>query len=318
MATNEHGIASTHIHRRASRHHRQITERLSARDDLCLLTIDAAQRKNPDRKRALFEAADIVVLCLPDDAAREAAALTSNTRIIDASTAHRVDRQWVYGLPELAPGQREAIASAGRVSNPGCYPTGFLLAVRPLVDAGLLPATALVRIHATSGYSGGGKSMIERYENHDEPGWRSRPYALGLNHKHVPEMRYFSGLEQAPLFAPSVGHYYKGMLVQVPLFGRELAGEYRPADLVDVLQQRYADEPFVEVREAQDDSMLDLGLLSPTACNGTNRVELMVFGHADQMLLVARLDNLGKGAAGAAVQNLNIMLGCDEQESLAA
>ena len=207
----------------------QIAERLQARDDLHVLCIDEADRKDPGKKRELFEQADVVILCLPDAAAREATALTDQTRFIDASTAHRVDPQWVYGLPELEPGQRQRIAGASRVSNPGCYPTGFLLAVRPLVDANLLPREVLVRTHATSGYSGGGKSMIGKYESNDGPAWRSRPYGLTLAHKHVPEMQHFSGLTDAPLFAPSVGHYYKGMLVHVPLFQKELARRVEPA-----------------------------------------------------------------------------------------
>ena len=256
--------------------------------------------------------ADVVVFCLPDDAARSAVELAPEARFLDASTAHRVATDWVYGLPELAPGQRGRIRDARRVSNPGCYPTGFILAVRPLIEAGILSAGTPLRVNALSGYSGGGKSLIARYRACDSEAMRTRPYGLALGHKHVPEMHRHSLTESAPLFVPEVGHFHQGMLVQVPLFSRELGGAGADA-VCDVLRARYADEPFVHVHEfpvAED--ALDGGFLSATERNGSNDLDLMVFGHDEQVLVVARYDNLGKGASGAAVQNLNLMLGLPE------
>ena len=297
----------------------EIHARLSERPDLQLLEIDPRRRKDPAARRELLNAADAVVLCLPDGAAREAVALveTPGVRILDASTAHRTDPAWVYGLPELAPGQRAAIAGAERVANPGCYPTGFLLLVRPLVDAGLLRADAPFTVHALSGYSGGGRPLVDRYEAGPMPAPRS--YGLGLEHKHLPEMRHFAGLATAPLFTPMVGPFARGMLVQVPLTATHCCGPTTPDELVEALARRYADEPCVRVHEAgAEAALVDGGFLDPEACNGTNTVDLMVFGHGNAQLLVARLDNLGKGAGGAAVQNLNLMLGCDEFAGLDA
>jgi N-acetyl-gamma-glutamyl-phosphate reductase len=298
----------------------QIAERLRARADLQLLRIDPAARKDADARRRLLEAADIAILCLPDDAAIEAVALAGGRcRILDASTAHRTHPDWVYGLPELQPGQRERIAAATRVANPGCYPQGFILLVRPLIEAGILPADKPLSVHALSGYSGGGRTMIETYRGFDEATRErnnTRPYALGLRHKHVPEMRVYSHTGPAPLFAPSVGHFEQGMLVQIPLFTAELTGRPTPDEIQQLLARRYAGEPFVTVFPVGAEAALEGGFLAPTTCNDTNRIELMVFGHEDQLLLTARYDNLGKGASGAAIQNLNLMIGVDETTGL--
>jgi N-acetyl-gamma-glutamyl-phosphate reductase len=298
----------------------QIVERLKSRADLELLRIDPAARKDPLARRRLLEEADVAILCLPDDAAVEAVELAGDRcRILDASTAHRTHPDWAYGLPELEPGQRERIAAARRVSNPGCYPQGFILLVRPLIEAGIIPADLPLTVHALSGYSGGGRTMIETHQGWDEATRErnnTRPYALALRHKHVPEMHRYTGTTRAPLFTPSVGHFAQGMLVQIPLFGCELNGNPAPGDLQAVLARRYAGEPFVQVFPVGAETALEGGFLAPTTCNGTNRIELMVFGHPDQMLLIARLDNLGKGASGAAVQNLNLMIGVEETTGL--
>ena len=296
----------------------EILARLQSRHDVDLLTIPDTERKDPECRRSCYRAADVVILCLPDDAAREAAVLSPETRLIDASTAHRVADDWVYGMPELDAGARDSIRCAQRVSNPGCYPTGFILSVRPLIDAGLLSADTPLRVNAVSGYSGGGKALIAQYEAHDGPEWRARPYGLHLAHKHVPEMRRYSGTHAAPLFAPMVGHFFKGILTQVPLFRTELGVGTSVQDVHRTLATRYADEPFVRVLPlGAPDAQVD-GFLAPTACNDTNRVELMVFGTQEHILLCARYDNLGKGASGAAVQNMNLMLGIEETTGLAA
>ncbi len=300
----------------------EIAARLRARAEIELLEIDAAHRKCADHRRALMDAADVTLLCLPDDAAREAAGFApAGARLLDASTAHRIDRAWTYGLPEMAPEQRAAIASATRVSNPGCYPQGFILLIRPLLRLGWLNARTPVSVHAVSGYSGGGHAMIEKYEvfsSAQRDAWNTRPYALGLQHKHVPEMHQFSGLAQAPLFSPSVGTYRQGMLVQIPLFISQFEKAASVVRVHDLLAETYSDETLIDVLPPMAPDALDDGYLNPTALNQTDRLELMVFGNAQQLLLVARYDNLGKGAAGAAVQNLNLMLGLDERQGIAA
>ena len=294
----------------------QIASRLRERDDVELLTISDAERKNDAAKKKCVDAADLVILCLPDDAARAAMELAPQARVLDASTAHRVAPGWTYGMPELVPAQRGAIANARFVSNPGCYPTGFILLTRPLIDAGVLPPDVRLRAHAISGYSGGGKALIEQYQQHPTEAWQTRPYALGLKHKHVPEMQRYSGTREEPLFSPTVGHFYQGMLVQVPLFYSELAPSSSPQTLYDVLRERYANEPFVRVLPPGAEQALVDGFLSPTARNDTNSIELMVLGSESHVLLIARLDNLGKGASGAAVQNMNLMLGFEETAGL--
>lgn len=295
----------------------QIRERLQGRSDLELLELAPEQRKDPEAKRAILQRAQIAVLCLPDAAAVETVSLAGpDTRLLDASTAHRVNPAWTYGLPELSATQREQIRGAARVANPGCWPTGFLLLVRPLVDAGLLPADAPITIHGQSGYSGGGKPMIANYRAHprrgDSPDWAVRPYGLSLSHKHLPEMHRYSGLIGAPIFCPSVGDYYSGMLVHVPLHMRLLSRRVLPQELHALLSQRYEGERFVRVMPFGGTASLEAGLLDATTLNGSNQIELFVFGHQDQVLLTARFDNLGKGASGAAVQNLNLMLGLEE------
>ena len=294
----------------------QIHERLVNRPDIEVLEIEPQYRKDPGRKKAIMDAADVVVLCLPDAASVEAVSLASpRTRIVDASTAHRTSRDFVYGLPELTKDQRLALAGARLVANPGCWPTGFLLAVRPLVDAGLLAPDYPVSVHGTSGYSGGGKKLIEAFRAHDHggesPAWTVRPYGLTLEHKHLPEMQVFARLAAPPVFSPFVGNYYQGMLVCVPLHLRALSRGATAQSVHEALSERYARERFVQVMPLGVDAS-ESGYLAPTACNGTNRVELFVFANDSQVLLAARLDNLGKGASGAAVQNLNLMLGCDE------
>ena len=296
----------------------QIASRLATRDDIELLEIPEAERKHADAKKRFFDAADVVILCLPDDAAREAVLLAPEARVLDASTAHRTAKDWVYGMPELDPDQRGAIRDAKLVSNPGCYPTGFILLIRPLIDAKILSPSVPLRIHAISGYSGGGKKLISKYQDRDDDAWRTRPYALDLQHKHIPEMRHYAGTGPTPLFVPMVGHFYKGMLVQVPLFFQELDKKVDLRDIHDILKQRYASEVFVDVLPLGAADALDEGFISPTACNDSNRIELMVFGNGEHVVLSARYDNLGKGASGAAVQNLNLMLGLDECAGLHA
>jgi N-acetyl-gamma-glutamyl-phosphate reductase len=295
----------------------QIHERLSHRADIELIEIDPAERKNPDAKQSIIDQADVVVLCLPDDAARETVRNTKNThtRFIDASTAHRVSLDWTYGMPELMPGQRETIASARLISNPGCYPTGFLAAVKPLISAGVLSQHALISINAVSGYSGGGRQLIEKYES-DSANWPARPYSLALKHKHIPEMTKYAGLSTIPLFMPSVGHFYKGMLVSVPIHRDQMVKTTSIESVYQLINEQYATEPCINVMPLNDDAELQDGFLNPEAANGTNRVDVFVYGHNDQMMVIARLDNLGKGAAGAAVQNLNIMLQVTELEGL--
>jgi N-acetyl-gamma-glutamyl-phosphate reductase len=300
----------------------QIRTRLENRRDLTLLSIDPARRKDAALRAELLNSADVVVLCLPDDAAREAVALIENpaVKVIDASTAHRVAPGWVYGFPEYEPEQRAAIAAATRVTNPGCWSTGSIALLRPLVRAGLVPAEFPISINGISGYSGGGRSMIEEFEDAVREDYSTEPYriyAMSLQHKHLPEIRARVGLARPPLFEPAVGRYLKGMIIEVPLHLWALPGQPSLGALHEVLARAYAGEPFVEV--ANLDTARDLKSLNPEGLNGTNRMRLYVFGNEgnQQARLVALLDNLGKGASGAAVQNLNIMLGLDEAEGLA-
>ncbi|MBX3481662.1 MAG: N-acetyl-gamma-glutamyl-phosphate reductase [Caulobacter sp.] len=294
----------------------QIRERLEGRRDIQLISIAAELRKDADARAAMLNDADLVVLCLPDDAAREAVSLISNPRVkvIDASTAHRTAQGWIYGFAELAEGQRAAIAGASRVSNPGCYPTGAIALVRPLIESGLLSPDYPVSVNAVSGYSGGGKSMIAEFEGEGADAFRI--YGLGLEHKHLPEMQAFARLSRRPLFAPAVGRYAQGMIVEVPLFLDHMPGEPKLADLHGVLSRAYAGETFVSVASLEEAA--GLKGLQPEALNGTNQMRLYVFGSdaGRQARLVALLDNLGKGASGAAVQNMNLMLGLDEAAGL--
>mgnify|MGYP001184235516 FL=1 len=299
----------------------QIDRLLACHEHIEILRIPDSDRKDPEAKQAFLNDADIVVLCLPDDAARETASqCRDTTRILDASTAHRVDPAWTYGLPELTQDRRQKIADANRVSNPGCWPTGFLLAVKPLEAEGLLPTEKTLSVNGISGYSGGGRQMIERYETRasDAPNdlWYSRPYRLSFGHKHLAEMQKQCNLAKPPLFMPSVGHFAQGMLVNIPVDATLLNQAAGAADIQLLLAQQYEDEAFVRVHVLNDEKALEDGFLDPQGNNGTNRIDLFVFGDDEQVLLTARLDNLGKGASGAAVQNLNIMLALDEMAGL--
>ena len=295
----------------------EIRDRLSGRADIELITIADDRRKDASARAEALNAADAVILCLPDDAAREAVALIDNpgVRVIDASTAHRTAADWTYGFAELDPGQRELLGRSTRISNPGCYPSGFLALVRPLVRAGLLPAETPLSANAVSGYSGGGKSMIAMFEDPASPEATDtafRAYALELGHKHVPEMQKRAGLAHAPIFFPSVTHTYRGMLVEVPLHLHLLPGRPSGGALRDALSEAYANSPIVHV--VQDNP----SFLTVEQAAGTDRLELFVYADekAGQARLIAALDNLGKGAAGAAVQNLNLALGLNETEGL--
>ena len=295
----------------------RIHEYLAQRRDVEVLRIDANLRKDNAERARLLNAADIAFLCLPDAAAREAAALVSNpkTCVIDASTAHRTAPGWVYGLPELARGQREAIRAGKRISNPGCHATAFILLLRPLVDAGLVPTALPVTATSITGYSGGGKKMIEQYQQAAAAGGESafsapRPYGLTLGHKHVPEMMAHTGLSMRPIFMPIVSSFYKGLAVSVPLNLRELGTT--PEALHAAYTRHYAGERFVRVMPLRDAATLESGFFDVQADNDTNFADIFVFGSEDQVILMARLDNLGKGASGAAVQAMNVHLGVDE------
>ncbi len=298
----------------------RINEYLAARSDVEVLRIDADKRKDAAERGRLLNAADVAFLCLPDAASREAAAMVTNpnTCLIDASTAHRTVAGWAFGLPELAKGQREAIRAAKRIANPGCHASAFILAVRPLVDAGLLPKEALISASSITGYSGGGKSMIAEYEvEKSEPKLTSpRPYALSLAHKHLPEMMAHTGLRNAPVFMPIVGNFYKGLAVTVPLHLSSLRTGTRAEHLHEALTAHYAGERFIRVMPLRDPATLADGGFDVQACNDTNRVDLFVFGSETQVLVMARLDNLGKGASGAAVQSMNVHLGIEESLGL--
>ncbi len=297
----------------------EIRERLAGHAGLELTALEGDQRKDPQARRAALNGADLVILCLPDDAAKEAAALIENpdVKVIDASTAHRTQPSWTYGMAELKPGQRRAIAATKRLSNPGCYPTGFLALVAPLVRAGLVPAGFPITVNAVSGYSGGGRSMIAAFQDEAGADYTHtvvQTYGLDLLHKHVPEMQVHAGLEHPPIFAPSVGRYYRGMLVEVPLQLWALAGHPSVKQIHAVLAETYAGEALVDVASLEDGH----GALDAEILKGTDRLRLYVFGNAPrgQVRLIAALDNLGKGAAGAAVQNLNLMTGRPETQGL--
>jgi N-acetyl-gamma-glutamyl-phosphate reductase len=293
----------------------RIHEVLAQRADIEVLRIAPDRRKDAAERARLLNAADVAFLCLPDAAAREAVALVSNPRtcLIDASTAHRTLPGWAFGLPELAPGQRERLRASKRIANPGCHASAFILLLRPLVDAGLVPAALPVSATSLTGYSGGGKSMIEQYEHRQEPVLTSpRPYALTLSHKHVPEMMAHTGLTTRPLFMPVVGNFYKGLAVSVPLHLDMLAPGTTAEAVQACLEQRYAGERFIRVMPLRDAATLDSGFFDVQAANDSNRADLFVFANHGQVLLMARLDNLGKGASGAAVQAMNVHLGVDE------
>jgi N-acetyl-gamma-glutamyl-phosphate reductase len=289
-----------------------------------LLEIEPERRKDPARRRECINAADLVFLCLPDAAARESVALLDpdnpRTRIVDASTAHRVAEGWTYGLPELGREQRAAVRAARRVANPGCHAAGFLLALAPLVASGIVPRDYPVACHSLTGYSGGGKSMIAEYEAARDSHAldAARMYGLGLVHKHLPEMRAYTGLAHAPVFVPMVDNVYQGMAVAVPLHLRLLAPGTTRARIHETLAAHYEGERFVRVMPLDAETATDRGFFDALACNGTNRNEVFVFGNDDRVVVVSRLDNLGKGASGSAVQCMNLMLGFDEATALVA
>ena len=300
----------------------RIHEWLSGRDDIKVATLPEDRRRDADLRREEVLSADIAILCLPDDAAREVSdwARDGGTRLIDASTAHRVAEDWVYGLPELKPDHRDEIRNAAYVSNPGCYASAFVLLTRPLVDEGLLAADSPIAIHALSGYSGGGRPMIEKWE---EPEGElsslpyEAPYALFSVHKHIPEMTKYSGLLQEPQFIPAVGPFRCGMRVQVPLHAALLDEGASGRRIWEVLKERYHNEEFVDIILLESTDRLDETTLDPKACNDTNRIELHVLPHpSGHVTLMAILDNLGKGACGMAIQNLNLMLGIPEGRGL--
>jgi N-acetyl-gamma-glutamyl-phosphate reductase len=299
----------------------EIRERLAGRADLSLVQLSDAERKDVRARTRALNEADAVILCLPDDAAREAVSLIENpaVRVIDASTAHRVAPDWTYGFAELETNSRARIAASKRVSNPGCYPTGFLALVRPLVRAGIVPGDFPLTVNAVSGYSGGGKAMIEEFENKASPSYTEaivRSYALTLSHKHVPEMQVHAGLAHPPVFAPNVGRFYRGMILEVPLQLWALPKQPTVSSIHEAIVAAYQDAALIDVARLTDG--ISLKTLDAESMKDTNRMKLYVFGNDmhGQARLVAALDNLGKGASGAAVQNLNLMLGLPETAGL--
>jgi len=297
----------------------QVHDRLAAHPLVEPVVLDDARRKDAGARRVMMGDCDLTILCLPDDSARESAAMAAEigARVIDASSAHRTAEGWAYGFAELAGDVRAGIADARQISNPGCYPTGLLAMARPLVDAGLIPADAALTVPAVSGYSGGGKGMIARHKDGDLPPHGA--YGLALAHKHLPEMTHYAGLTTSPIFMPSVGSFYAGMLVHLPLHAAQLSKSVSPADLYDVLAARCEDTQFLRMGAARaGDPETAALMLDVSELAGSDFLEMFVFANADasQFWLTARLDNLGKGASGAAVQNMNIALGFDEATGL--
>lgn len=297
----------------------KIHEMLYGRDELEILTISEEDKKNLTVKQKLINQADLVFLCLPDVASKESVKLITNntTKVIDASTAHRTQDDWTYGIPELNSNQRGNIKNSKRVCVPGCHATGFIMAINPLIKKSIISKKQKLIFHSITGYSGGGKGLIDVYEapeNRDK--FQSqRPYALKLDHKHLPEIKYILGLDYPPLFTPSVGNFSQGMLVMSYLIKDELLEKVSKKDILKLYQEYYRDEQFVKIIEG-DIEYLDEGFLNAMKCNDTNRIEISVYENNDYMVIISRLDNLGKGASGAAVQNMNIMLGLDEDLGL--
>ena len=302
----------------------KIADRLASRDDIEVLAVSETDRRDVEVRRAVYEDADLAILCLPDDAALEASewAEETGTRVIDASTAHRVAEGWVFGLPEMAKGQREAIRESNQVANPGCYATGVILAIRPLVEQQQISPDFPLTVHAVSGYSGGGKNMIARWEG-GEPELEhlpfQTPYALHARHKHIPEMIKYSQLAHSPQFMPSVGPFITGMRLEVPLHGSMLGVGVDAESIWQVLEKHYLNEKFVKVVPIDEAKEYSDPAFDPRSCNDTNRLDISVLPNPDgHVLLIVQLDNLGKGASGAAVQNMNLMLGMDEDAGLTA
>lgn len=298
----------------------KIHERLALYSELEMITIDYGKRRDPAERARCLNEADLVFLCLPDDAAREAVSLVTNpsTRIIDASTAYRTAKDWTYGLPELSGKHRDAVRSCKRLSNPGCHATAFILSAYPLVKKGIIAPDYPVTCQSLTGYSGGGKALIEKYELNDgknDYAKAPRPYALSLNHKHLPEMMLHAGLSAEPLFVPILGNNYKGMAVMLPLHTRLLSKKISGKNIHELLREHYAQEQFVKVMPYLEDTLLYDGAVDITACNDTNKAEIFVFGNDQKgtAVVMTRIDNLGKGASGAAIQNMNIMLGFAEE-----
>lgn len=300
----------------------KIFERFKNRDDLEFLLIDEDKRKDADERAKMINSSDITFLCLPDAAAREAVSLidkdNNHTKIIDASTAHRTNPDWAYGFPELSSEHREKIKTSNRVAVPGCYASGFVSLVYPLVTAGVLPKDYPVTCHAVSGYSGGGKKMIAVLEGDNKPDecYSPRQYALSQHHKHLPEMQKICGLDFTPMFNPIVDDYFAGMAVSVPLHTRTLPNKPTMSDIYNVFKKHYDGQHFVSVMEEGGETTLSDGFLAANTLAGTNNMQIFVLGNDEQVLLCSRLDNLGKGASGAAVQCMNIMLGIDEKTGL--
>ena len=302
----------------------RIQDRLATRDDIEVTILPEGDRRDPKLRRDATANADLTILCLPDDAAIDAAVWASeaNTKVIDASTAHRVNDEWVFGLPEMTPDQREAIKNARNVSNPGCYPTGMILSIRPLIENGILGNDAPITIHALSGYTGGGKKLIAKWEDERHELLNlpfESPYALHTRHKHVPEMHKYTGLTHEPQFIPSVGPFPTGMRLEIPLHKSLISEGVNSNEIWEVLYQRYANEQFVKVNQIEDTLAYSDPAFDPRSTNGTNRCDISIMPNAiGHVMIIIQIDNLGKGASGAAIQNMNLMLGLPENAGLEA
>ena len=302
----------------------RIQDRLATRDDIEVTILPEGDRRDPKLRRDATANADLTILCLPDDAAIDAAVWASeaNTKVVDASTAHRVNDEWVFGLPEMTPDQREAIKNARNVSNPGCYPTGMILSIRPLIENGILGNDAPITIHALSGYTGGGKKLIAKWEDERHELLNlpfESPYALHTRHKHVPEMHKYTGLTHEPQFIPSVGPFPTGMRLEIPLHKSLISEGVNSREIWEVLYQRYANEQFVKVNQIEDTLAYSDPAFDPRSTNGTNRCDISIMPNAiGHVMIIIQIDNLGKGASGAAIQNMNLMLGLPENAGLEA
>ena len=302
----------------------RIQDRLATRDDIEVTILPEGDRRDPKLRRDATANADLTILCLPDEAAIDAAVWASeaNTKVVDASTAHRVNDEWVFGLPEMTPDQREAIKNARNVSNPGCYPTGMILSIRPLIENGILGNEAPITIHALSGYTGGGKKLIAKWEDERHELLNlpfESPYALHTRHKHVPEMHKYTGLTHEPQFIPSVGPFPTGMRLEIPLHKSLISEGVNSNEIWEVLYQRYANEQFVKVNQIEDTLAYSDPAFDPRSTNGTNRCDISIMPNAiGHVMIIIQIDNLGKGASGAAIQNMNLMLGLPENAGLKA